>query len=150
MASQAKVNSNGKASGPDAAKPRVSPVQFGRDAIELGELQVRLLVADIRAAMKVAKLGSLMLVVAIALAIATAPLLLFTLAAWLEWQFELTRLESLLSTSLGSLIMTAILFVVGWTIVKRGGKQLSRSREEFRENIEWAKNMLSSEKNATE
>lgn len=143
MVSQTKITEgNGKMSDRRPSESDAKASTFARDAIDLCELQLRLLVTDLKETMTACRTGSMLLIVATGLLIAAAPLYLLALAAWLVAQFELSWVEGLLITAVGASLISAALFVAGWTIVRQGAAKLDRSRQEFRENLKWAKQML--------
>lgn len=128
----------------NGAAPRASASTLARHAIELSELQFELLVADVRAAARGARTGLLLLLLAMGPLIAAAPVLLLAAAAWLETAAGLSRELSLLVTGLAALATSGLFVALGWRALRGGAGKLGRSRDEFRRNLHWAKQMLSS------
>lgn len=115
---------------------------LAQDVLELSELQFSLLVTDLRAATASLRTAGLLVIIALALAIAAAPVLLLALAEALQAGFNWSPAVSLLVAGLAGLAVSAGALGAGWTILRAGLAKFGRSREEFAQNLAWAKQTL--------
>lgn len=119
-----------------------TPAGIVKDAIELGELQCRLLGEDLKQTTRQARLGIVILVAACGCLLAVGPVTLLAIAATLELTLEFSRAASLgLAAAIG-LAVSLTSLVIGWSVLRRSTHNLDRSHEELRNNIAWIKQML--------
>lgn len=118
---------------------KATPGSLAQHALELSELQLQLLVADLKAATSLTRTAAVLAVVAVVLLIAAAPVLLLSAAAALQETFELGRALSLLIAGLAAVIVAAGLLYAGWKVLIRGAGKFGRSRDELKYNIQWVK-----------
>lgn len=118
---------------------KATPASLAQHALELSELQLQLLVADLKAATSLTRTAVTLAVVAVVLLIAAAPVLLLSAAAALQEAFELGRAVSLLIAGAAAVLTAGILLYAGWKILLRGAGKFGRSRDELKYNIEWVK-----------
>lgn len=121
-----------------------------RNLLELGELQVQLLRADASAAGKATRTAAILVAVAICLLLAATPVLLLSLAAWIESAFELSQAASLGLAGGGGAALAAILLLIARSSVNRGLSMLSQTVDELVQNIECVKRALSGQQDAAD
>lgn len=119
-----------------------SPTGVLRDAVELGELQLRLLREDLRETSQQAKSGIFLIIAATAMLLAVLPVSLLAMAAILELVLEFSRAAALGLAAAAGLALSLCGFALGWFVLRRSTKNLSRSREELHDNLAWVKQML--------
>ena len=112
-------------------------------ALELSELQLQLLVADLKAATSLTRTAVILAIVATALLIAAAPVLLLSAAAAVEEAYDLSRAVSLLIAGVAAVVIAGVLLYAGWKVLLNGASKFGRSREELQHNIHWIKQVVS-------
>lgn len=117
-------------------------VDLGHDVVTLTELQVQLLAADLESVKSKSIAPLVMLASAGLLALAALPVLLLglgwllvNLADWPQW-------AAFLTVSIAALVLAAGTGWFAWTRIKSAFGHLSRSRDEFAENVRWLKSIL--------
>ena len=147
MVHQAEVNTstNGKAK---AADPNVaaSVTSLAHDAIELAELQLKLLKLDAQAAARNGGMSIALVVVGICLLLGCVPVALFALAELFVAQFGWTRAAAFAASAAVGLALSAGTGTAAWLRVKSALASLERSREELNRNIHWIKSNLKRDK----
>lgn len=116
---------------------------LGSHAIELGELQLRLLAADVKAASRRLIWFTILAIVGGVALLAATPVALHALGLYFSNQFEWTESSSLalaagLATAFGTLLL-----IVAVLVVRAGIAKFNRSASEFRQNVEMLKEMVS-------
>ncbi len=112
------------------------------DALDLAELQSKLLAADAKQFVESVKFGVLGLVVTLALLIAALPVVALGFAEWVSWGLEWPLWVCLLGTGL---MLLSIGLGLGLWCVKRFRVSLqsfSVSKQEAGENIRWLRQAL--------
>lgn len=127
-------------------KPPRSPArQFAVDTLQLAELQVELLRADMRGAAKSSGRGIVIGLVSACLLLAATPVLLQAFAEWIVLAFKLPHAASLAMVGGVTAVIAGVLLRVAYMTCKHASCYLNRSREEFLRNLEWFKTTLSSD-----
>lgn len=112
-----------------------------RNLLELGELQILLMRADAAAAIQSTRIAAICVAVALCLLLAAAPVLLLSLAAWLE-TFDFSKPASLgLAGGSGALLAVGLLLTAR-SAVNRGLAMLSDTVDELVQNIDCVKRGL--------
>jgi hypothetical protein len=142
MAHQTSVNSgNGRAEAP-ATVIAQNLGDCARDVVELGDLQIRLLQADLKQSMRQAILPAVSCALALAFGMACFPVLLMAIAYLFvelaQWSFAASFFAA---TGIG-LLIAGLLGAVAWWAVRRI-TGLERSKKELTENVRWLKEALS-------
>jgi hypothetical protein len=141
MADQTQINGSVRRNGAGAAF-RENLSGLLHDVIELGELQVQLLLLDLSAAGRRTALAALLVGSALVLALGTVPVLLLAIG-WTVVQFAgWTHAAAFALTGLVALVLAAGLAWFAWRRLNAAISKLSRSREEFATNVRWIKDAL--------
>ncbi len=149
MVHQAEVNTNGKAkpAGPNVA---ASFTNLAHDAIELAELQAKLLKLDAQAAARNSGMSVALLVVGVCLLLGCVPVALVALAELFVAQFEWSRAASYAAAAGIGLALSAGAGAAAWSRIRTAAASLERSRNELNRNIAWIKSNLKREKSLAE
>lgn len=115
--------------------------EFVHDLVTLSELQVKLLVVDLREGSRHALLPLGLIVLAGCLALGVFPILLAALALGLAAAGLSYWLSFLLAALIGVIISGATGYG-GYVLLKKQAKVLRRSQEEFERNVHWVKSAL--------
>jgi len=147
MGHQTKVNErNGSAK--TAHKGLARDVgEFANDVLTLAELQTQLFVTDVQECSRRALVPGLVLVCGVALGLACLPIALAALALWLIQVFETSYATGFLLATIVGAMLSALLCVRGWFLVRQRLSVLRRSQEELVSNLRWIKKVL--ERNRT-
>jgi len=147
MVHQAEVNTNGKAK---PAEPNVgaSFSSLAHDAIELAELQAKLLKLDVQAAARNGGMSIALLVVGACLLLGCVPVALISLAEVFVAQWGWTRAGALGAAAAIGLALSAGTGAAAWYRVRTALVSLQRSRDELNRNIAWIKTNLKRDKSA--
>lgn len=114
----------------------------------LGELQVRLLSAELRAGLRQARLGAVLLVAGLALGLGTIPIILTALAlVLLETSGTTPAVAFGVIAGVAVAIACALAIVGGWHLKSRR-LGLSRTRSEWDLNWRWFKEFLGGDRAA--
>lgn len=117
--------------------------QIVRDAITLAELQAQLLQVDLRNWVTATFAPAAVLVtIALVAALATLPVLLFSLAYFLADAANITLASALLAAAGVGLVTAAICAVLAWQKITRSREAFTRFRAELARNIQWLKQVL--------
>ncbi len=116
--------------------------RLAREAMELGELQVRLLLLDVQNSSANARAAVLYIVLAAVVVLCAAQVALLWLAAalvaWAGWSWV-----AALATSAGvGVLLAAVLMRVAWVHWQRGIFTWERSRSELAKSVAWLKSSL--------
>jgi Putative Actinobacterial Holin-X, holin superfamily III len=141
MVHQAEVNTNGTAK---RAAPNVRESFSGlaHDAIELAELQTRLLKLDAQAAARNGGTSLVLGVLGVCLLLGCVPVALVALGELFVAQFEWTRAASYAAAAAIGLALSAGAGFAAWRRIRSATKALQRSRDELNRNIAWIKSNL--------
>jgi hypothetical protein len=116
---------------------------FAKDAIELAELQAKLLQVELMDWLRRGLVPAAVLAtVAATLCLAALPLLLLALAYCLHEFVGLSMSASALIASAAGLTVAVICLVVAWRLLKRQRGAFTRFRVELTKNARWLKQML--------
>ena len=140
MANQTKVTNGDQPAGDDNAPSGV--FRFAQEAIELGELQARLLMLDMQNSSANARAAVFYTVVAVVVVLCAAQVTLLwvaaALVAWAGWSWT----AGLGAAAGVGLLLAALLIRVAWVHCQRGIGTWERSRSEFSKNMVWLKSSL--------
>lgn len=141
MVHQANVNTNGKAK---RAAPNVAQSFSGlaHDAIELAELQARLLKLDAQAAVRNGGTSLALAVLGACLLLGCMPVALVALGELLVEQLEWSRAGAYAAAAAIGLAFSAGAGFAAWQRIRSAASSLRRSREELNYNIAWIKSNL--------
>ena len=145
MVHQAEVNSNGKAK---PAEPNVAASFSGlaHDAIELAELQARLLKLDVQSAARNGGMSIALAVVGICLLLGCVPVALVALGEVFVAQWGWSRAAAFGAAAAIGLALSAGAAAAAWIRVRTALASLQRSRDELNRNIAWIKSNLKRDK----
>jgi hypothetical protein len=140
MVHQAEVNTNGKAK----ATPNVAASfsHLAHDAIELAELQARLLKLDAQAAARNGGMSIALLVVAACLLLGCVTIALVALAEVLVAEFDWSRAAGFAAAAGVGFALSGVVGTAALLRVKSALAALERSRNELNRNIAWIKSNL--------
>lgn len=141
MVHQAEVNSNGKAK---PAEPNVAASFSGlaHDAIELAELQARLLKLDVQSAARNGGMSIALAVIGICLLLGCVPVALVALGEVFVAQWGWSRAAAFGTAAAIGLALSAGAAAAAWIRVRTALASLQRSRDELNRNIAWIKSNL--------
>ncbi len=121
-----------------------SVASIAQDMVTIAELQMRLLVVDLRALRQGALRGLVTWLIACALLVAVLPTALIGTGLWLADAAHVSTAAGLLWVAFGAVLLVIGLFLAGWRQLKRQRVGLQRSRKEIRANLAAMRQMLSS------
>ncbi|WP_166819709.1 phage holin family protein [Thalassoroseus pseudoceratinae] len=116
--------------------------RFGVDFITLAELQAELLRVDSRDATRQLVWPLVLSVVGLGFIIGCFPLAVFGISWWLAAVTELSLAGASLIVATAGLIVAAIVFYGAWRSLTQVWQYFNRSREEFKQNVNWFKRTL--------
>ena len=117
--------------------------ELGRDAITLAELQYELFKLDVAESGKRVMRWGLIMGVALVLAVACLPVLLFGLSLLVQRLTDWPQWVALLATSTAGIVIAVMCGYVSWRLLQSSLKQFRRSQTELQQNLRWLKNVLS-------
>jgi hypothetical protein len=118
---------------------------LARDVVTLLELQSQLLKVDFRNWLRKSLVPGIIVLAAAALvALASLPVLLFSLAYFLAESTELGLATSLLIAGGGGVLVAVVVALLGWLTIRRGSGAFERFRAELTQNVAWFKQVLGS------
>jgi hypothetical protein len=115
-----------------------------RDVVELGELQIRLLVRDTKSVVRQSVIPVVLMVAAASMLLGAIPIALLGLAEALEANAGMSRLVSLLIAAGVGAILAIILYYLGRWQLRKSIQQLDSSRQELAQNAAWFKQVIGS------
>jgi hypothetical protein len=115
-----------------------------RDVVELGELQVRLLVSDTKSVVRKSVLPLILMVAAASTLLGAIPIALLALAEALVTQAQFSRPISLLISAAVAVVVAVALYYLGRWRLRESVHQLDSSREELAQNAAWFKQVIGS------
>lgn len=121
---------------------RKSVSNLAHDAVELGELQFKLIKADGIEAAKRARSSIAFVTVGLALLVASLPVALLAVAEVLIEIGEWSRLLALSASAGGALLLSLLFALAGWWHLKQSFATWERSSVEFNRNVQWLKSVL--------
>ena len=116
--------------------------ELTHDIVSLAELQVELFRSDCREGLKGLLVPVALLLLAVVVAAATAPVALICIAEFLAQAVGLSRAAAFSIAALGGIIAAGALGVVGWSRIRGVERVFERSREELTRNMTWIKHVL--------
>jgi hypothetical protein len=128
----------------------IRPAQSGnvagviRDVVELGELQVRLLVNDTKSVVRKSIMPLILMVAAASTLLGAIPIALLALAEALQSEAGLSRLVSLLISAVVAIVLAVVLYYLGRWRLGQSVQQLDSSRQELAQNAAWFKQVMGS------
>lgn len=132
----------GRASGSQTDKPSGAFASLAHDALELGELQLRLAKLDAVENARKLRSTAILAVVGTLTLMAALPVALFSLGEWLAVQYDWTRASALFAAAGCGLIASGLLFGFAYYKLRQGFATWQRSTEELQQNIQWLKQTL--------
>ena len=134
----------------DGSFENVSPlrgfvVQAGEvasNAIELAELQLKLVKADAAKAVTQSVAPMIMVALSIGLLFASLLLLLFGVAHWIEYAFELPTFAAQLIVGGSGIVIALCVVAVAHSSLKQKSSPFQRSSNELAQNISWLKTIF--------
>jgi Putative Actinobacterial Holin-X, holin superfamily III len=138
MVHQAEVNTNGKAK---AAERNVAAsfTDLAHNAIELAELQAKLLKLDAQAASRNGGMSFAMLIVGVVLLLGCMPVALVALGEVFIAQWDWTRAAAYGAAAAIGIVLSAGAVAMAWYRLRAALAALERSRCELARNIAWIK-----------
>ena len=127
----------------DGAAPPLGARRLGAHAIELGELQFRLLVADAKAASRRLIWFAILAIVGGVVLLAATPVAIHALGLYFQATFGWSLASGLVMSAGIAAAVGAILLLVAVVVVRAGIAKFNRSAGEFRQNLEMLKEMVS-------
>ena len=121
--------------------------EFAHDVFTLAELQAQLFVADLRECGRRVLVPGLVLLAGVALGLSCVPFALAALALSLIQVFETSYAAAFLLSTIAGAVLSALLGVSGWLLVRKRLAVLQRSQQELVRNLRWIKKVL--ERNRT-
>ena len=121
--------------------------EFAHDVLTLAELQAQLFVTDLQECSRRALVPGLVLLAGVALGLSCIPFALTALALLLIQVFETSYATGFLLATIVGAILSALLCVSGWFLVRKRLAVLQRSQQELVRNLRWIKKVL--ERNRT-
>jgi uncharacterized membrane protein YqjE len=116
--------------------------EFAHDVLTLAELQAQLFVTDLQECSRRALVPGLVLLVGVALGLSCIPFALAALALLLIQVFEASYATGFLLATIVGAIVSALLCVRGWFLVRERLTFLRHSQEELVRNLRWIKKVL--------
>jgi hypothetical protein len=135
---------NGQSKKQSSAKGRIGAhvADLMHDLMSLGELQMQLLGVDLRDARSRSAIPGLLIALALMIAIASMPVLLIGIGYLLMQSTEVSEGVALVSVALLAFASASLIGLLAWRKFKQALALLTRSQNEFRENIHWIKHAL--------
>ena len=118
--------------------------ELTHDAIELAELQAKLLALDVRCTTQRTKVSLILTVLGVCVLLGTMPVALITVAYVFIQELEWTPLGSYALATLIGIVLSGSILAAAWMKLQSGMEVLERSREELGRNIAWIKSSLRS------
>lgn len=115
-----------------------SELSVGRIAsqvLELASLQVKLLLADVKAGMLTARVAVALAALGLALLVASAPVALMALAFWLRDAQGFSTPAALAITAAAGTAVACVFGFAAWQSSKKSVRQIARSFEDFEKNL---------------
>lgn len=142
MGHQTKVTERNGSPGPVPKTLARDVGEFAYDVLTLAELQTQLFVTDLQECTRRALVPGLVLVCGVALGLSCIPFALAALALLLIQVFETSYATGFLMATIVGAIVSALLCVSGWFLVRERLTVLRRSQEELVRNLRWIKKVL--------
>jgi hypothetical protein len=121
-----------------------SVADFTHDAIELAELQLQLLMHDVKASSARARTSLVLALLGLCVLLSSAPIALMALAEYFIDQLNWSSAASYAAAAAVGFLLSFADFVATYLQMKRGLVTLERSREELQRNVRWLKSQLRS------
>ncbi|MCA9173008.1 MAG: phage holin family protein [Planctomycetales bacterium] len=109
------------------------------DVTELAELQVKLLAADSKAAVRRVALPAALVALGCCLALGSVPVMLFALSSAIQQFTRLPESATLALAAGGGMLLAGTLGALGWARIASSVDEFDRSRAELSQNIAWVK-----------
>jgi uncharacterized membrane protein YqjE len=121
--------------------------EFAHDVFTLAELQAQLFATDLQECSRRALVPVVFLLAGVALGLSCIPFALAALALLLIQVFETSYATGFLLATVAGAMLSVLLCVSGWLLVRQRLTLLRRSQEELVRNLRWIKKVL--ERNRT-
>jgi hypothetical protein len=134
-----------ESNGRGASAPRVvarNLAELSHDVLTLGDLQLRLLWADVAKLLGDLVYPGVLLLVGVVLVLGSVPFALATIAIAIDENSRLTLAQASAFTLAGGLILGAIIALAAVMWIRRGLEPFKRSLAEFDQNLRWVKKIL--------
>lgn len=116
--------------------------EFAYDVLTLAELQVQLFASDMQECSRRALVPGVVLLAGVALGLSCVPLALTALALLLIQVLGTSYATGFLMATIVGVILSALLCVSGWLLVRNRLAFLQRSQQELVRNLRWIKKVL--------
>jgi len=141
MANQASVNLDGSSvNQPEGVVGNIT--EFGNDVVTLLELQAQLARLNFKEAMTRATIPLVLVVVGLALLLASLPVALLGIAALLASALSISTGWATLLTALVAAVIAGVVATVSLTRILGSLESFRHSREELARNISWIRTVL--------
>lgn len=137
------MNTNGRTSNAERLNVAASVSEMAGDAVELAELQAKLLACDLKASAQNARTSLVLAIVGLCTLLSSVPIALMALAEVLVDQLNWSPAAGYAMAAVVGLLVSALAIGVSYVRFQKGLLSLERSREEMNRNIEWLKAQLS-------
>ena len=142
MVDQAQIDAAVEAPQPAPAAVARNTGEFVQDLLTLSELQLRLLLVDLRQGLWDLVPPVLLLVGGLAVAVACLPVAMMTLAFGLIEAANLPHWKAFAIALLAGIGVTLVLLIAGWVLLRRQDPMCERSGIEWRQNVRWIKDAI--------
>lgn len=115
---------------------------LAHDALELGELQLRLAKLDAVENARKLRSTAILALVGILTLLASLPVGLISLGEWLAAEYDWTKASALFVAAGCGFVAAALLFGLAYYKLRQGFATWQRSTEELERNVQWLKQTL--------
>lgn len=136
------TNGQPHSGGRQTEKSGSSFASLAHDALELGELQLRLAKLDAVENARKLRSTAILAVIGILTLMASLPVALFSLGEWLAAEYDWTTASALFAAAGCGLLAAGLLFGFAYFKLRQGFATWQRSTEEFERNVQWLKQTL--------
>jgi putative superfamily III holin-X len=116
--------------------------EFVQDLFTLSELQLRLLLVDLRQGLWSLVPPVALLLIGLAFALSCLPVAMMTLAWALIETANLAHWRALAVALLAGIGLTLIFLIAAWVLLRRQEGMFLRSGDEWRQNLKWVKDAI--------
>jgi len=142
MVDQASLGRGDRAQGSGNGSVVGSIAEFGNDIATLAELQAKLALLDLQESTRRSVLPVALMVVGVAVALASLPVALLGVASLIAAAFSIAQGWALLLTAGAALIAGAGIAATAASQLGRSFDSFRRSREEFSRNVAWIRTIV--------
>ena len=116
--------------------------EFVQDLFTLSELQLRLLLVDLRQGLWNLVPPAVLLALGLAVAVSCLPIAMMTLAWALIEAAGMAHWRAFAIALLAGIGVTLVFLLAGWVLLRRQEEMFERSRAEWRLNVKWVKDAI--------